>query len=359
MTLKSVRVLLIEDNPADAALVIKLAHAARRTLFEVIAFDRLGPAIERLTADPTDIVLCDLALPDSAGMDTARALLRAGADVPAIVLTGNDDMELADVMVGCGFQDYLVKGETSADTLERAILYGLERHRTGRQMLDRAGAQAAEAIGGGIAHEINNLMGVALGNAELLSDFMQGAPAEAREAIKAIEDTVDKTVALTGSLLSYVGRRPMDIESADIAGVVRSFLPLIRCAVDSKTELVFELSDAPLYARTDPRRLQDAILHLVANASEARIEGCKITVSVQSDGAGPYVSVADNGPGMTPETALRSSLPFFTTKDPSRHPGLGLSMVQGFARQCGGRMDMATRLGKGTTVRLSLPAAAA
>ena len=122
--------------------------------------------------------------------------------------------------------------------------------------------------------------------------------------------------------------------------------------------------------RADPSQVGDALLNLAINARDAMPHGGTLTIATANihleqgelDGevtAGDYVvlSVADTGTGMPPEVLERVVEPFFTTKGPGAGSGLGLSMIFGFARQSGGHLRIASKLGHGTTVRLYLPRA--
>jgi diguanylate cyclase (GGDEF)-like protein/PAS domain S-box-containing protein len=125
---RSLVVLMIEDDPVDAELVRRFLAQAEPD-YEVEHRDRLAAGLARLDQGGVDLVLLDFSLPDSAGMDSFRAVHSRHPDVPVIVLTGNDDDELATRAVGEGAQDYLIKRQVDAALLGRALRYALERHR--------------------------------------------------------------------------------------------------------------------------------------------------------------------------------------------------------------------------------------
>lgn len=124
------RILLVEDNPGDVRLVREALAESTADQFELIHCVRLYEALERLQSGSFDLVLLDLALPDSIGL---QSLIRIHADIPTIpiiVLTGNDDEELGISAVRMGAQDYLVKGSVESNLLVRSIYYAIERART-------------------------------------------------------------------------------------------------------------------------------------------------------------------------------------------------------------------------------------
>ena len=121
------RVLLVEDEAGDAHLVQQALCAARGARYEVDWVIDLAQAKQRLHEAPHDLLLLDLSLPDSSGMNTVREIHRTARSIPIIVLTGNDDFDLALQTLEAGAQDYLVKGSFDSDGLTRAIRYAISR----------------------------------------------------------------------------------------------------------------------------------------------------------------------------------------------------------------------------------------
>ncbi|MEW5747083.1 MAG: EAL domain-containing protein [Nitrospirota bacterium] len=119
-------ILLIEDNRGDAELIRELL-ADRGSEYALTTADRLGPGLELLDREPFDIVLLDLGLPDSSGIDTLGRLQAKSPELPVIVMTGIADEECASQAIALGAQDYLVKGKIESDLLHRSILYAIER----------------------------------------------------------------------------------------------------------------------------------------------------------------------------------------------------------------------------------------
>jgi diguanylate cyclase (GGDEF)-like protein len=124
-----VRILLIEDNPGDADLLAELLGRSDGVTFDLVWVERLEPALGRLRHEQFDVVLLDLGLPDSDGLDTFTRAHVEEPGIPILVLTGRNDQELSTQAVRRGAQDYLVKGQVTADGLARAIRYAIERHR--------------------------------------------------------------------------------------------------------------------------------------------------------------------------------------------------------------------------------------
>ena len=129
MAVSSIRTLLIEDDPVDAELIQGVLSQAPEAAFELEWVDGLAKGLKELNAGVVDLVLLDLHLPESRGVDTFNTTRACAPAVPIVVLTGLDDHELALKVVRNGAQDYLVKGQIDRHTLLRSMQYALVRHR--------------------------------------------------------------------------------------------------------------------------------------------------------------------------------------------------------------------------------------
>ncbi len=129
-----IRLLLIEDNPGDARLIQMMVEEAGNDLFEIERVEHLGDALERLGHDNIGVVLSDLSLPDSHGLETFAQLHARAPHVPIIVLSGLNDTTVAVQAVHEGAQDYLIKGQVDGQLLVRAMRYAIERKRMSQQL---------------------------------------------------------------------------------------------------------------------------------------------------------------------------------------------------------------------------------
>jgi len=128
----NIRILVIEDNPGDVNLLRAMLHTASESVpqlsFELISAEYLREAVELLSKEKFDLVILDLHLPDSVGIETYQVLSRSLPNTPVIVLSGNDEGDLGLQTVRSGGQDYLIKGQIDGQLLTRSILYSIERH---------------------------------------------------------------------------------------------------------------------------------------------------------------------------------------------------------------------------------------
>ncbi|MFZ5831067.1 MAG: PP2C family protein-serine/threonine phosphatase [Planctomycetota bacterium] len=125
----TIRILLVEDDPDDVWLIRHLLGDRWEVPYELVHVDHLAAAIEVCSEATFDVVLVDLSLPDSRGLDTFRAIQHYVRRVPIVVLSGHDSQDIAVRAVQEGAEDYLVKGQVNDLVLARSIRYAIERHR--------------------------------------------------------------------------------------------------------------------------------------------------------------------------------------------------------------------------------------
>jgi PAS domain S-box-containing protein len=237
-------------------------------------------------------------------------------------------------------------------------------------------AQKMEAVGqltGGLAHDFNNILGVIIGNLDLLRLHLQ----RTGESDTAITDVVESVIRaalhgkdLMAQLLAFAGRRPLNPQPVDVDELVESMLRMIERTIGPRIRIE-KTSGRAGTAFVDSAALEAAVLNVALNARDAmpdggclairtsRIEIAAAPVTRDDPQPGTYtlLSVEDTGTGMPPDVLARVFEPFFTTKGGRGGSGLGLSMVYGFARQSGGTVMIDSAVGSGTTVRIFLPTA--
>ena len=129
MSATPIRVLLLEDNPGDARLVLETLKDYAPGQFVVTWVDHLADAMARMATETFDAMLCDLSLPDSSGMATPRAIARRFPALPLVALTGSHELTIGRDAIQDGLQDYLVKGKSDPEVVVRTLHYAIERKR--------------------------------------------------------------------------------------------------------------------------------------------------------------------------------------------------------------------------------------
>lgn len=223
---------------------------------------------------------------------------------------------------------------------------------------DRA-LEAIERLVGGVAHDVNNVLTVINGHADLL---LATLPPDdpARVDVEHIRRAGRRGADLAGQLLSVWKRPSPSVRAVDPAVVVRDAVPALRSLLGPGVALDLDL-DGPVPAvQTDPRGIEQILVNLVRNASEAMPETGRVRIRLahreSAAGAGPgdlLLEVSDTGRGMSPSVLSRAAEPFFSTKEGGG--GLGLSTVMGLARRMGGDVELDSREGIGTVVSVRLP----
>jgi signal transduction histidine kinase len=233
-------------------------------------------------------------------------------------------------------------------------------------------AQKMEAIGrltGGVAHDFNNLLTVIRASADFLR--RPNVPEEKRiRYIEAIAETAERAATLTGQLLAFARRQPLQPEVFDVCARLRGLHRIIGSTIGSSVTIETDLPEAEHVVEADPSQFDTAVLNMVINARDAMPRGGTIRIRARTvdgvpavrghaaaSGAFIAVDIADNGTGMPPETLQKIFEPFFTTKPVDKGTGLGLSQVYGFAKQSRGEIDVESQLDVGTTFTLYLPSA--
>lgn len=232
-------------------------------------------------------------------------------------------------------------------------------------------AQRMEAFGqltGGVAHDFNNLLTIVTGNLELLADLTKAEAS--RTLLKRAADAADMGAALTKRLLTFARRRRLSPQILNINDLVLGLMEILKRSIGEPITLTTMLTGNIWRTRIDASEVENAILNLAINARDAMPNGGALIIETRNvtandvpsgAGGGEYVllSVTDTGEGMTPEVLEKAFEPFFSTKEPGRGTGLGLSTVYGFAEQSGGHATISSEVGRGTTVSLYLPRAEA
>jgi len=243
----------------------------------------------------------------------------------------------------------------------------MEIDRTERQGLEEAllHSQKMKAVGqltGGLAHDFNNLLAVIIGSLELVSPGSPDAPRISR-ALKAAE----RGALLTQRLLAFSRKQSLHPQAVAMQPLLENLTELLRHSLPASLTLEIEAQQPAWAAWIDVGQLENALINLVMNARDA-MEGRSGVIRIRtwnqrvtrSDGRRQdmvALEVADRGCGMSQEIKARVFEPFFTTKQTGSGSGLGLSMVYGFIRQSGGRVEIESAPEQGTTVRLHLPRA--
>ena len=234
-------------------------------------------------------------------------------------------------------------------------------------------AQKMEALGtlaGGISHDFNNILGIIIGFAELAYwDVGENSPAG--KSLKNILQATNRAKALVQQILSFCRGSSEENKPVQLGLIVKEVLKMLRASLPSTIDIRQNVASKAVVL-ADPTQIHQILMNLCTNAAQAMQENVGVLEVSLTDTVigpesvdtypdipfGPYVtlSVRDTGTGISPAIIGRIFDPFFTTKAPGIGTGLGLSVVHGIVKSCGGTIKVESLPGQGTTFHLFFPA---
>lgn len=241
-----------------------------------------------------------------------------------------------------------------------------------RQMLHVQKLESLGVMAGGIAHDFNNLLQTILGNIELATHTV-GSDSKSQKYISYAMKAAIRASHLTNLMLTYAGKGFVAKRNLNLNDVIKEYIELMKTAVTTSVEIMLSLAAELPDISANESQIQQIIMNLITNGSESieMLHGCvNISTGVMNcdkkyldatllhenvvPGMFAYLDVTDNGCGMSKDTLGRLIDPFFTTKFTGR--GLGMSVVVGILKSHGGTLLVDSEPGKGTRIRVLLPA---
>ncbi|HEV2362589.1 MAG TPA: PAS domain-containing protein [Caulobacteraceae bacterium] len=256
--------------------------------------------------------------------------------------------------------------ERLEERVERELARRLEAEAALRQ------AQKMEAVGqltGGVAHDFNNLLTLIIGGLESLRRCAPDDQARCSRALDMALAGAERAASLTGRLLAFSRRQPLDPKPLDLNVLIDGMTELLTRTLGERVEVAAQAARRLWRIEADRNQLESALLNLALNARDAMPDGGRLTLrtanvtlgataaaeAAATPGQYALIAISDTGEGMDEATVARAFEPFFTTKPVDKGTGLGLSMIWGFVKQSGGHVALESRPGKGTTVKLYFP----
>ena len=396
------RILLIEDDEGDRDLALEYLKEDSSNLYRVTWADSLEAGLEKLESERFDAIILDLVLPDSRGVATVSKLCSKSGNTPVIVSSYFDENTLASKVIELGAQDYLAKdlmdGQTLGRTMSRALARA--RHQANQISGQRERGSESESLAAkvqrlqsdirrleAIAHNINNTTDskaaleesrqrmirtlshecrspatvVLLATSILKSYNGQVEDAQYLSAIARIDDAVKQMMHLLDNALSFDRARAVVrsdkpqrfnlqvVCQRAIAQIKSKMEPLPAISVD----YIGDCSDVCLY-----QEMVESILEqLLTNAVLYSPAQSSITVTVETTDRQVAIAINDKGRGMTEEESANAFEAFYRAShvDNIHGLGLGLTIVSTCVDLCGGTVKLESEIGKGTTVRVTLP----
>ena len=227
------------------------------------------------------------------------------------------------------------------------------------QLLQSQKMEAVGNLAGGVAHDFNNLLQAMFTQTQLLHGLSDD-PAEAESVARELEQQIGRGAWLTRQLLVFSRRETVKPERLDLSEGVQDATQMLRRLVPANVVLTIDPAVDELPVEIDRGQLHQVLVNLTLNAVHAMPEGGRLAMRISAGGAREvWLEVQDTGHGIPEAIRGRIFEPFFTTKELGKGTGLGLSVVHAIVTGCGGRVEVESAVGEGSTFRVRLPRAAA
>jgi signal transduction histidine kinase len=365
------RILHLEDSPADSELVYRLL-LGDGIESEITRCDERQKFIRDLKEKEFDLIFADCTLPQFNGhhaLELARELAPA---VPFIFVSGTIEEDSAIESLRSGATDYVLKGRLSrlVPAVRRAMAEAAERARSQEMEQRLRQSQRLEAVGtlaGGIAHDFNNILTIIKGYTALLP--LEGTkPERVREIAETIDRASHRGSEMVNQLLAFARKSEGAFTSTELNQRVREIASMLRPTVPQNITFELRLEEGLPEIHADHGQVERVIINLCTNARDSMPEGGTITLAtsrVRAEQAPLHsgrerdeyicLRVIDTGCGMDEATRQRIFEPFFTTKPRGKGTGLGMPVVYGLMQSHNGLIDVQSELGKGTSISLYFP----
>ena len=357
-------VLVVENNQVDSRMLKGMLEKTTYGSFKLDCCSCLAEAYQHLEKSAYDVVLLDLNLKDSRGLDTLERIHHRFPHLPIVINTGAYEDNLGLKAITSGAQDYLIKGKYLPYGLSKALYYAVERKKAEQDLkaaynyLRETQAQLIQAekinvIGGlasGVAHEVKNPLATIIYGIEFLyTKFEDTDDPQIQITLKAIHEAAVKANRIIKDLLDFASLSALQKRAEDINAVIDHALTLIHHQCEKFSITIYkEYAPSLPEISIDRNRIEQVILDLTLNAIQSMPGGgtlkiCTAKKLFSSDDDGcpapqvyPFevgdpvliVDIMDSGEGIKPEYLTKIFDPFFTTKRAAGGVGLGLSIAR-------------------------------
>ena len=351
LPLMIIHVLLIEDDSHDIALIREFLKNGNTptTTFELIVSQTLAEGLQKIEKEKIDIILADLLLPDSQGLETFYQLLQKTLSIPIVILTGLDDEHLALEAVQKGAQDYLVLGKINDSSLWRVIRYSLARN---------AVQQTKEEFINIITHELRTPLTIIR---TAIDNLVKGVE-NPSHVIRIANKNVSRLMKISDNLLTLARLEkkstPLIQEAIDLIPMLQEIsqdFEIISRKKDITVETKFPKTLPPI--QVDPQLIYQTLSNLLYNA--LRFTKDKIKIEAKVIPKGIQISIGDNGEGIDPKNQSKLFSKYYqvgrkSKKEEYQGAGLGLAICKEIVEAHGGEIWVESQIGEGSLFHFTL-----
>jgi signal transduction histidine kinase len=371
---KRVTALMIDDDPESLLLMgIRLNEACGTDIrFALEGAESLKAGLLQLDRGEFDVILLDLNLPDSRGLETVKAVHRKAAGTPIVVLTGFEDESVGLEAIGLGAQDYLIKDRLNITLLSRAIRFAIERSAMMRELREleqlraevrerRKADQFKDRLLGAVSHELRSPLTVAQAAVSNLAEGLVGPlSAGQAELVEMARRNLDRLGRLVMNALDYSrldsGRATLEFRRVDARRLISELASDWKRSLGRPLRVEVELADGLPQVRADVDHFAQVLSNLLDNA--ARHAAGRVAVSARAEGKMVRITVEDDGPGVPAERAEEIFMPYsqLTRKGTGyKGTGLGLAICREIAELSSGRIWLDEASEAGARFHFELP----
>ncbi len=380
--MKPLNILLIEDNEADAFYLKEILSSSEREI-KIDRKNSLEAGIEAINDKDKniDVVITDLSLPESKGLETFKTLMEnSPEDLPILILTGLNDKELALNAVSMGAQDYIIKDNLNPDIVQKSISYSISRKK-GNSTIQKQKEEIEEAykklqdqqmqliqtekmssIGtmvAGIAHELNNPM---MGIINCVQFCMDSHAQDSREYeyLKLAEEATNRCIGIVKNLLTFAHKEHEDgFTEENLQNLLEQVIMLMDYRINSQgINIVRNIPEyiPNIYVRSN--NIKQVFLNLITNSIDSMEESGEkeLIITFERCEENIKISIEDSGEGIPEELINKIFDPFFSTKPVGKGTGLGLSICNNIIRDHSGELSIRNRPDGGVISEIILPA---
>lgn len=367
MTKRPIYILLVEDSPSDANLLSQMFSGSEKQEWLLVHVERLDDAINTCHTQTFDVVLLALSLLDSEDLETVAEFRKAILTIATVLLTKVDDEEIALQAVAKGAQDYLVKGQISAQLLMRVIHYAIERQLAEAQIekaleQERELNQLKSNFITMTSHEFRTPLAAILLSAGFLQNYGGRFTEEKRQihlhrihkAVEHMARMLD-SVALTGK--ADAGKLEFNPKLLELKSTISRVVAEIQQQTGCKHTLTFASPENTLLACMDEKLLRHILNNLLSNAIKYSPEGSTIFCELTFDLNEAIFKIQDQGIGIPSKDQKRLFETFYRATNVGNiaGTGLGLNLVKRCVDLHKGKLFLESKVGMGTTFTVKLP----
>ena len=354
--------LLVEDNPFDAHQILAWLDRSETT-WNVTHCMSLDQALKSLKGEKPDLIISDLSLPDSPGLQAIKALVEAAPEVPLIVLEGSVRLDLADAVLEVGAQDYINGDEISEGTLHRAMKFAMTRHSAHRRLASLQGSLAEaddelEEYASMLAHDLRAPLRTSRLLAQTLVKF--NPDGMGHELATRLDSTLGSLDSVLLSMLDYSNLRECEpeIEPVDISALINEVLAGLEADLDSADATLSLSVDPKLTVAATPAAVWRILENLLCNALKYRSDERPLEIKIESTRSEQTcrITVHDNGIGIPKSERERVMRPLERIDSRIDGSGFGLAICRRQLSKLDGQIWVAdSDRASGTSITFELP----